>query len=101
MSGPSCGNNFPPKDVSKEKFLCLKHKSENKASKENAHKEGKKLNKAGRQQRVNPYKTKWVRQLIIHGAIISSINMVITRITRGISQFQIFHLQKKDPLKRL
>ena len=30
--------------------------------------------------------SKWVRQLIIHGTIISSINMVITRISRGISQ---------------
>ena len=28
--------------------------------------------------------TKWVRQLIIHGSIISSINMVITRTSRGI-----------------
>ena len=28
--------------------------------------------------------TKWVKQLIIHGAIISSINMVITGISKGI-----------------
>jgi len=30
--------------------------------------------------------TKWVRQSIIHGAIISSVNMVITGISRGINQ---------------
>ena len=44
--------------------------------------------------------TKWVRQLIIHAAIISSINMVITGISRGISQLQIPPRQEKDPLKR-
>ena len=44
--------------------------------------------------------TKWVRQLVIHGAIINSINMVITRISRGISQLQIPHRQGKDPQKR-
>ena len=42
---------------------------------------------------------KWVRQLIIHGAIISSINMVMTGISKGISQLQIPHCQK-DPPKR-
>ena len=41
--------------------------------------------------------TKWFRQLIIHGAIISSINMVITGINRGISQIQISHHQKNPP----
>ena len=41
--------------------------------------------------------TKQVSQLIIHGAVISSIN--ITRISRGISQLQIPHHQK-DPPKR-
>ena len=44
--------------------------------------------------------TKWVRQLIIHGAMISSINMVVTRISRGISQLQIPYHQEKDPPKR-
>ena len=44
--------------------------------------------------------TKRVRQSIIHGAIISSINMVITRISRGISQRQIPSCQEKDPPKR-
>ena len=44
--------------------------------------------------------TKRVRQLIIHGAIISSINMVITGISRGISQLQIPLRQEKDPTKR-
>ena len=44
--------------------------------------------------------TKWVRQLIIHGAIINSINMMMTGISRGISQLQIPHLQEKDPPKR-
>ena len=29
--------------------------------------------------------TKWVKQLITHGAIINSINMVITGISRGIA----------------
>ena len=43
--------------------------------------------------------TKWFRQLIIHGAIISSINMVNIGISRGISQLQIPHCQK-DPPKR-
>ena len=33
--------------------------------------------------------TKLVRQLIVHGAIISSINMMITSTSRGISQLQI------------
>ena len=41
--------------------------------------------------------TKWFRQLIIHGAIISSINMVITGINRGIGQIQISHHQKNPP----
>ena len=44
--------------------------------------------------------TKWVRQLIIHGAIISSISMVIIRISRGISQLQTPPHQEKDPPKR-
>ena len=44
--------------------------------------------------------TKWVRQLVIHAAIISSINMVITGISRGISQLQIPPRQEKDPPKR-
>ena len=43
--------------------------------------------------------TKGVRQLIIHGAVISSINMVMTGISRGISQLQISPHQK-DPTKR-
>ena len=43
---------------------------------------------------------KWVKQLIIHAAIISSINMVITRISMGISQLQIPPGQEKDPPKR-
>ena len=33
--------------------------------------------------------TKWVRQLIIHGTTTSSNNMVMTGISRGISQLQI------------
>ena len=42
--------------------------------------------------------TKLVRRLIIHGAIISSINMVITGISRGISQLQIPpHQEKNSP----
>ena len=45
--------------------------------------------------------TKWVRQLIIHAAIISSINMVITGISRGISQLQIPPCQEEDPKERL
>ena len=45
-------------------------------------------------------KTNQGRQLIIHGAIISSINMVITGISRGISQLQISLHQVKDPPKR-
>ena len=36
---------------------------------------------------------------MIHGGMISSINMVIIRISRGISQLQIPHCQK-DPSKR-
>ena len=44
--------------------------------------------------------TKWVRQLTIHTAIISSINMVITGISRGINQLQIPPHQQKDPPKR-
>ena len=44
--------------------------------------------------------TKWVRQLVIHGAIINSINMMMTGISRGISQLQIPHCQEKDPPKR-
>ena len=44
--------------------------------------------------------TKQVRQLIIHGVIISSINMVITRVSRGISQLHIPPRQEKDPRKR-
>ena len=44
--------------------------------------------------------TKWVRQLIIHGVIISSINMVITRICRGFSQLKISSCQEMDPPKR-
>ena len=43
--------------------------------------------------------TKRVRQLIIHWAIISSISMVMTGISKGISQLQIPHRQK-DPPKR-
>ena len=43
---------------------------------------------------------KWVRQLIIHGAIISSINMMITGTSRDISQLQVLLHQQKDPLKR-
>ena len=38
--------------------------------------------------------TKWVRQLIIHGAIISSINMGTIRTRRGISQL-------KSPITRM
>ena len=41
--------------------------------------------------------TKWVRQLIIHGAIISSINMAITRTSRGISQLKIPSHQENHP----
>ena len=41
--------------------------------------------------------TKWVRQLIIHGTIISSINMVITGISRGISQLQITLTRRRIP----
>ena len=43
--------------------------------------------------------TKQVRQLVICGAIISSINMVMTGTSRGISQLQISHCQE-DPPKR-
>ena len=43
---------------------------------------------------------KQVRQLIIHGAITSSINMVITGISRDISQLQIHPCLEKDPPKR-
>ena len=44
--------------------------------------------------------TKWVRQLVIHGAIINSINMVITGIRQGVSQLQIPLRQEKNPPKR-
>ena len=44
--------------------------------------------------------TKWIEQLIIHGAITSSINMVITGISRDISQLQIHPCLEKDPPKR-
>ena len=44
--------------------------------------------------------TKQVKGLIIHGTIISSINMVITGISRGMSQLQIPPHQEKDPPKR-
>ena len=44
--------------------------------------------------------TRQVRQLIIHGAVTSSINMVITGISRDISQLQIHPCQEKDPPKR-
>ena len=44
--------------------------------------------------------TKWVRQLIIHGTIISSIHMVIIGISRGISQLQIPPRKEKHPPKR-
>ena len=43
---------------------------------------------------------KQVRQSVIHGAIISSINMLITGISRGISQLQIPPHQENDPPKR-
>ena len=43
--------------------------------------------------------TKCVRQLIIHGAIIRSINMVITGIRWGVCQLQILLHQEKDPPK--
>ena len=44
--------------------------------------------------------TKQVGQSIIHGTIISSINTVKTRISRGISQLQIPPNQEKDALKK-
>ena len=49
---------------------------------------------------LNWTETKRVKQLIIHGAIISSINMVITGISRGMSQLQIPPRREKDPPKR-
>ena len=45
--------------------------------------------------------TKWVKQLITHGTIISSIYMLITRISRGISQLQIPLSQEKDPQREI
>ena len=45
--------------------------------------------------------TKWVRQSIIHGAAISIINVVITRVSRGISHLQIFPHQEKDPQRKI
>ena len=44
--------------------------------------------------------TKQVRQLIIHGAIISSINILTKKISRSISQLQISPHQEKDHPKR-
>ena len=41
--------------------------------------------------------TKWVKQLIIYGAIIRSINMVITGISRGISQLQVILARRRIP----
>ena len=39
-------------------------------------------------------------QSTIHGAIISSISIVLTGIGRDINQLQILHCQEKDPPKR-
>ena len=44
--------------------------------------------------------TQWIRQLLIHEVLIISINMVITRICRGISQLKISSCQEMDPPKR-
>ena len=44
---------------------------------------------------------KWVRQLTIQGAIISSINMVITGISMGIGQLQIPPCQEKIPQREI